>query len=133
MLVILAVGAVALLGGDTPSEETDGPRPTLDIRDRIEDRVGTTTSAGPEDGPPTSLEPGTEGPFGVEVTPIPISLGDAPALDRLVVECSAGALRVCDQLYNQAPRGSRYEAYGGTCGDRQEFSTEALCSDLIEE
>jgi hypothetical protein len=48
----------------------------------------------------------------------PDTYGDDVDLDRLWDRCSSGDGDACDDLYFQAPYGSRYEDFGSTCGDR---------------
>jgi hypothetical protein len=54
------------------------------------------------------------GQFGSESA----SYGDDPALDALYDGCRDGDGAACDQLYTQSPRGSEYETFAYTCGDR---------------
>ena len=53
----------------------------------------------------------------------PDDLGDDPELDALAQSCFDGDLVACDHLYLQSPVDSDYEAYGDTCGGRQEAGT----------
>lgn len=46
--------------------------------------------------------------------------GDDPELDVLWDGCEAGDLLDCDDLYFQSPIDSGYEAYGATCGNRED-------------
>lgn len=56
--------------------------------------------------------------------------GDDPALDVLFDQCEAGDGAACDELYWTSPLGSRYEAFGNTCGNR--FDTPPLsCEDAM--
>ncbi|MEL6984719.1 MAG: hypothetical protein AAFO29_19990 [Actinomycetota bacterium] len=48
----------------------------------------------------------------------PVGLGDDPALDRLWLACEEGSGEACDQLFDEAPVNTAYEAFGLTCGDR---------------
>lgn len=54
--------------------------------------------------------------------------GDDPELDALWDGCAEGYLEACDDLYRYSPIGSEYEAFGDTCGERNEPST--WCVDL---
>jgi hypothetical protein len=63
---------------------------------------------------------------GDEAVP-PDGLGDDPDLDALAQACFEGELAACDHLYLQSPVGSDYEAYGDTCGGRQEAGTGQWC------
>lgn len=48
----------------------------------------------------------------------PDTLGDDPVLDRLWVACEEGSGQACDRLFEEAPVGSGYEAFGLSCGER---------------
>ena len=56
----------------------------------------------------------------------PEDLGDDPDLDALAQSCFEGDLVACDHLFLQSPVDSDYEAYGDTCGGRQEAGTGRL-------
>ncbi len=47
--------------------------------------------------------------------------GDDPALDDLWRQCEQGLGAACDQLFEQAPGGSDYEAFGLNCGNRPDI------------
>jgi serine/threonine protein kinase len=113
--VLALLGALLLFGGgddDTAGSDTENTA------------AGTETTASPTTAPSsvTTLEVGTEGPEGYEVTEIPFALGDDAELDQLAAECSAGMLVSCDDLYIRSPIESGYEQFGGTCGGRSDFS-----------
>ena len=55
----------------------------------------------------------------------PQGFGDDPHLDDLYDACRAGDGAVCDQLFSEAPPGSRYEDFASTCGGR---TKEASCA-----
>jgi hypothetical protein len=140
VLVLLAVAAVAtgafvLLSGDddgeTATDETteqgnvgeDGSvttLPNVDPPDPSDPSVTTpeqpqvpigevTADAGPPAAPPT---------------------GDAQ-FDDLADECFQGDMDACDELYQETPVGSDYEAYGDTCGARIDQSFGYYCTDLL--
>ena len=48
--------------------------------------------------------------------------GDDAELDKLWDGCEAGEMQACDDLYLQSPFDSEYEAFGDTCGGRNEPS-----------
>jgi hypothetical protein len=50
----------------------------------------------------------------------PGDLGDDEALDALADDCFDGDFSACDQLFFDSPVGSDYEAYGDSCGGRNE-------------
>jgi hypothetical protein len=53
--------------------------------------------------------------------------GDDPALDALWDACEGGDNTACDTLYEEAPIGSEYEAFGDTCGGRLAAGTGRYC------
>ena len=55
-------------------------------------------------------------------------VGD-PTLDALYAACEGGDGQACDDLFFQSAIGSRYEAFGNTCGNRFEMAP-PLCADL---
>jgi hypothetical protein len=65
-------------------------------------------AAEPDDPPVDSPAP----------TDQPDGYGDDPELDRLWVACEQGGGAACDELFELAPIGSAYEAFGVSCGDR---------------
>jgi serine/threonine-protein kinase PknK len=93
------------------------------------------TAATASDPVPTSLAPGTIGPTGRVATEIPYALGDNERLDAFSVDCAAGVLEQCDELYFASPRGSLFEEFGATCGLRASFLGTTPCAertDLVE-
>ena len=59
--------------------------------------------------------------------------GDDEALDFLFDECDEGDLTACDDLYYESPEGSDYEAFGSTCGGREDDLYGECESELEEE
>jgi hypothetical protein len=57
--------------------------------------------------------------------------GDDQILDLLWDQCTAGNAQACDELYRDAPIGSRYETYGRTCGDRLVDSAGLECFEQL--
>ena len=55
--------------------------------------------------------------------------GDDAALDALFDSCRDGDGAACDELYFTSPFGSRYEAYGNTCGGRFTDNPPLSCAD----
>ncbi len=53
--------------------------------------------------------------------------GEDPALDSLWLACQAEDWGACDQLFDDSPVDSVYEAYGGTCGYRTDG--QSYCTD----
>ncbi len=77
--------------------------------------------------PPTTVPGGTV-PVGVPAaTQEPTGLGDDATLDGLAQSCFDGDMQACDDLFDIAPFGSAYRAYGDTCAGRQEPGTFNLC------
>jgi hypothetical protein len=79
----------------------------LEVECGITDEPAGGESAAESEAPPTSTAPGD-----------PAALGNDPALAPLATACHDGDMLKCDELYFAAPSGSRYEAYGDTCGNR---------------
>jgi hypothetical protein len=60
----------------------------------------------------------------------PGDLGPDPVLDAYADSCFGGDLQACDDLYNEAPPLSEYEAYGWSCGGRVKAYTTSTCTEL---
>ena len=52
--------------------------------------------------------------------------GSDPTLDALYDECEGGDYAACDELFFESPNDSEYEAFGDTCGERNEPSGECV-------
>jgi serine/threonine protein kinase len=134
VLGVVALIVVALLGfllfrpDDDVATDDDPTGTTAAVDDTTASTSPPTTG---EPGVPTTLEPGSTGVDGIIVTSIPFSLGDSPDLDELAAECSAGDLDACDDLASDSPRGTRFDQYGRTCGDRVEQASEP-CDDRVD-
>lgn len=63
----------------------------------------------------------------------PEGLGDDADLDDYAEDCYDGDMGACDDLYEESPRGSAYELYGGTCAGRQPNgdASEVYCLDAF--
>ena len=59
----------------------------------------------------------------------PCEYGDDAELDALWDACECGDPDACDDLYLEAPVGSRYEDFGYYCGDRTDEVE--ICSDIM--
>ena len=82
---------------------------------------GPTTTTGP-------AVPGQTGPPSIpDATQQPTGLGEDPIFDLLARSCFDGDMQACDDLFDQAPIGSDYRAYGDTCAGRQEAGTFDYC------
>jgi hypothetical protein len=55
--------------------------------------------------------------------------GDDPELDALWDACADGDDGACDELFQVSPIDSGYEAFGDSCGGRQEVGTGRWCSE----
>lgn len=69
--------------------------------------------------------PSGSAPERVPPQPGPQTFGDDPELDALWSACEAGDGPACDELFEAAPLGTEYEAFGATCGGR---GAEASCA-----
>lgn len=69
--------------------------------------------------------------FGGGTTTDGTSYGDDPALDALWDSCEGGDYQACDDLFTQSPADSEYEAFGDTCGNRQDPHTGVLCTEAL--
>lgn len=100
--------------GDTPADETtstDVPAPD-----------GTAPDSTGTDGATTTISPDE-----AEPRP-PGDLGDDAELDALAQDCFDGDFAACDRLFFDSPADSPYEAYGDSCGGRNEPGR--LCVDI---
>ncbi|MBA3606648.1 MAG: hypothetical protein H0W46_11895, partial [Acidimicrobiia bacterium] len=66
-----------------------------------------------------------------EPTEDPDGLGDDPTFNALAQDCYDGDMNACDELYNESPLGSDYEAYADTCAGRQPANTDVYCVDAF--
>lgn len=114
--VVDEVGAEAL-APDAPPPDDDLARRLTEVR---VDCVGVDALGVPPaaPGPGAGFE-GT-GPGGAR------TFGDDPVLDELWAGCERGSGAACDELFEEAPLGSDYEAFGATCGNR---GAEPACAD----
>jgi len=103
-LIIAIVAVIALIGGGIFF---------LTSGDDDDDSADDTTSGELEAGPPTQPPTGS------------------PEFDDLAQSCYEGDMRSCDQLFNETPVGSDYEAYGDTCGGRWPISARPNCTQVI--
>ncbi len=60
----------------------------------------------------------------------PNTYGDDRELDLLWDRCEDGDGAACDELFERSPVGSGYEAFGVSCGDREQVMD---CVELLEE
>ncbi len=62
-----------------------------------------------------------------EPTEEPTGLGDDATFNGLAQDCYDGDMQSCDDLYDESPASSDYEAYGDTCAGRQPRGTFVYC------
>ena len=96
-------------GPDAPAGAGRARRPHRDPTDRRAD-------------PATACPPATQEPDG---------LGSDPTMDAFADACYAGDMQACDDLYDESPFGSAYEAYGDTCAGRQPAGSGQYCVDAF--
>ena len=119
----VALAALVLLGGcgdDDGGGLAAESVSTTTVRPRPDERATTSTTAG---APATTVAPED-----VPDPQPPPDLGEDAALDRLAQECAAGQFSSCDTLFFTSPPDSNYEAYGDSCGGRNEPGN--LCVDI---
>ncbi|MEL7207739.1 MAG: hypothetical protein AAGK32_05835, partial [Actinomycetota bacterium] len=85
----------------------------------------------PEDDGGSTDDTPTETPSGSDGVPASTiaEYGSDPTLDGFADGCEAGDFGACDDLWLQSPVNSDYEAYGSTCGGRND-PVFAGCVDL---
>lgn len=110
------VGAGPLAPGAEPQPEQIRQVTAIKIDCFGVDKIGATTSVSTD--PPSTLD---------GVIPQPMAYGEDPDLDALWDRCQAGSGLACDQLFDEAPIGSAYEEFAGTCGERTQ---ELRCADV---
>ena len=62
---------------------------------------------------------------------LPNDYGNDADLDLLVDQCDRGDYDSCDELYFEAPSDSEYQAFGDSCGDRNEPA--GYCAEIYGE
>jgi hypothetical protein len=93
-----------LVQGEGLSDRLDDLADQLGLDECVSDEVDDSEPAPPV--PPIGGDDDT-----------PFSIGDDVELDLLWIRCGEGDPDSCDQLWLEAPVGSRYEEYGFSCGD----------------
>jgi hypothetical protein len=78
-----------------------------------------------DDTPSVTEEKSVSAVEGRTASPPP---GDSAYLDGLWSRCDFGDFAACDELFLESPVGSRYEAFGDSCGERNEPG--GYCEDL---
>lgn len=80
--------------------------------------VEPACDVGPQEVPEEWWEEVSGEDEGAAQAPEAYSYGDDPVLDALQDSCTAGDMWSCDQLYQDSPTESAYEAFGSSCGER---------------
>jgi hypothetical protein len=80
--------------------------------------------------PPTTTPPAAPVPAPAP-TQQPTGLGTDARMDLLAAACFNGTMQACDDLYDESPLGSAYEAFADTCAGRQPAGSGRYCSDVF--
>jgi hypothetical protein len=120
-LLVVAIAAAVILGGVAIMALTGDDDSPKERAGSVVDDDGATTKAGDATSPDDTTA--REGEKSDEVTgqpdpSDPQAYGDDATLDALYDKCKAGDLDACDQLYLDSGFGTKYEAFGDTCGGR---------------
>ncbi len=127
MLIAPVCGAALLLaacGSGVQEVDTEGATgstveaPAVTVPDATttsEDAAAGTTTTSASDVTDTTAASGAVPP-----AEDPGDLGDDAELDALAQDCFDGDFSACDQLFFESPVDSDYEAYGDSCGGRNE-------------
>ena len=113
----------------------------VEVRDVADTSPTTVVDPVPTTGPVSSATTGavTEPTDSIDATApapspdatvpqSPDDLGDDPTLDALAQGCFGGDFAACDRLFFDSEADSAYEAYGDSCGGRNEPA--GLCVDI---
>lgn len=132
VLVLLGGAALVLAACGSGVQETSvdtGPAPTIELPELTVPEATTTTE---DEAATTTTEADvtdtTAAAGDVPEAADPGDLGDDAALDALAQDCFDGDFGACDQLFFDSPVDSDYEAYGDSCGGRNEPG--GLCVNL---
>lgn len=124
---VLALGlATAALAGacgggvDRAEGTTEAPSSTAAATTATVGAPSTTSTSATDPGAADTLSTTTVVRGDVPPADPPGDLGDDPQLDALADDCFSGRFAACDQLFYDSDEGSRYEAYGDSCGGRNE-------------
>ena len=110
LALVLSVGAIGYSRGDTEGLVSAA------------DRDPPAYLAAVEAQAPRPVDPAAPGPAAPgPASKGPANLGDDPILDDLWHRCQQGSGAACDQLFDQSPVGSAYEAFGVSCGNRPDI------------
>ena len=137
VLLLLAAGAVTLSAcgsGVTENADQGATATPVTLPDLTVPQATTSTSS---PGAETTTTAGggatatTATPGDVPEPTSPVGLGDDPHLEALAQDCFDGDFASCDQLFFESPVDSDYEAYGDSCGGRNEPA--GLCVNIYGE
>lgn len=103
ILAAVAIAVVAFLALSKDDDKKTDNASSTDTAETTKDTTDTTEGSG------------GEGAYGSD-----------PALDALYDECEGGDYAACDELSFGSPTDSEYEAFGDTCGERNEPSGECV-------
>ena len=120
--LLLLAGALVGACGSGVTEIADDPGTVPATAPTVSEPTRPETTTTTVDGTTTTTVAPTSTTLDVaatEPTP-PGDLGDDADLDALAAECFDGDVAACDQLFFESPAGSDYEAYGDSCGGRNE-------------
>lgn len=129
-LLLLAAGALALSACGSGVSESGSADQGSDAQVTlpeltVPEATTSTRAAGADttttgDGGTTATTAAAGGDGDVPDPRSPDGLGDDPQLDGLAQDCFDGDFSACDQLFFESPVDSDYEAYGDSCGGRNE-------------
>ena len=130
LLALLAVGVLVGCGsGIAERDAAQGSTVATTATSTVTTRPDrTTTTEAPEPAPSATTATTAPDRGDVPAADPPVDLGDDPALDALADDCFGGDFAACDQLFFDSEANSAYEAYGDSCGGRNEPA--GLCTDI---
>lgn len=123
-VTLVAAGSLALAACGSGVQEASvdtGASPTIEVPDPTVPEATTTTESD-ETTTTTEADVTDTSVAGGDVPDAqdPGDLGDDAQLDALAQDCFDGDFGACDQLFFDSPVDSDYEAYGDSCGGRNE-------------
>jgi hypothetical protein len=122
LFAILAIAGLAACGGDDGGIDEETTTTAEETTTTADDDGG---DEGDDDGGDGGDEQGSgDLPDGQQ----PGDLGDGDEFDALAESCFEGDMAACDYLYVGTPVDSNSEAYGDTCGGREDADSTASCS-----
>lgn len=129
-IVIALVAAATLLaacGSGVQENEVSATVPAPDLTTPPTDdaepgdtAITSTTEADTTDTTDGATTDTSVGPGDVPAAEAPGDLGDDDELDALAEDCFDGDFSACDRLFFESDVDSAYEAYGDSCGGRND-------------